>query len=66
MYYWGRDRRLTAVMLLLVVVSLFNTANSYASHDDACSSEWHVTGYFTPVESDYLQTDKTKINIERL
>lgn len=53
-------------MLLLVVVSLFNTANSYASHDEACSSAWYVTGYFTPVESDYPQSDKTKINIERL
>ena len=66
MYFRGRDRRLPAVMLFLIVFLLFNTANSYASHDEACSSAWHVTGYFTPVESDYLQTDKTKINIEKL
>jgi len=53
-------------MLLLLVVSLFNTINSYASHEEACTNSWQVTGYFTPVESDYIQTQKTKINIEKL
>jgi 3D (Asp-Asp-Asp) domain-containing protein len=66
LFFWGEGRRLYAVMLLLIVVSLFNSRYSYASHEESCSSKWHVTGYFTPLEVDYPQADKIKINIEKL
>ena len=53
-------------MLLLAVVLLFTTRYSNASHEETCTSQWYVTGYFTPVEADYPQTRKTKINIEKM
>ena len=65
MYFWGRVRRLEAVMGLLIVVSLFISRYTYASHEETCTSQWHVTGYFTPVEVDYPQAEKIKINIEK-
>ena len=66
LFFWGRVlRRLRAVVGLLAVVSLFISRYSDASHDEACTSQWHVTGYFTPVEVDYPQTEKIRINIEK-
>lgn len=53
-------------MVLFAAVLSFNAANSYAAHDASCSSKWYVTGYFTPVELDYPQSDTLKIKIEKL
>ncbi len=64
MYFQGRDQRFHAVTLLLIIVSLLFSRFSYATFKESCSSQWVVTGYFTPVEEDYLQADKIKINVE--
>jgi 3D (Asp-Asp-Asp) domain-containing protein len=66
LYFRGRDQRSFAVTMLLIIISLFFSRFSYATHDEACSSQWYVTGYFTPVEEDYPQTNKIKINVEKL
>jgi len=53
-------------MLLPIVAALFITCNIHASHEESCSPQWYVTGYFTPVETDYSQTAQIKINIEKM
>lgn len=51
----------------LFIVLLFSSIRvSHATHDDACSSQWRVTGYFTPVEMEYPQTEQTPIIIESM
>ena len=60
------NRNNVAVQLLLLVVSLFISIHGYASHEAECSSQWYVTGYFTPIEEDYPQSDKTIITVEKL
>ncbi len=64
MYFKGRDQRCHAVKLLLIIVSLLFSCFNYATAEETCSSQWLVTGYFTPVEEDYPQLDKIKINVE--
>ncbi len=63
--YLGRRERLLAVGLIIVISMLF-TRFAFATHEGACSSEWKVTGYFTPIELDYPQTNQIQINIEGL
>lgn len=29
-----------------------------------CSEGWRITGYFTPIETDYMSEDKTEVDIE--
>ena len=29
-----------------------------------CSEGWRITGYFTPVETDYMSEDKTEVDVE--
>lgn len=53
-------------VILLVILSFFNSHAAYSSHEESCSSAWHVTGYFTPIEAEYSQSDKVKIKIEKL
>jgi 3D (Asp-Asp-Asp) domain-containing protein len=64
-FFLEKNRQLALISLLFLVLSLFSSA-SFATHDSACSQQWYVTGYFTPVELDYPQYDLTKINIEKL
>ena len=64
MSLWERYRRSTTPVLLLIVISQFHSSNSYAAHEEACSAQWQVTGYFTPVEKDYPQTERTSIKVE--
>jgi 3D (Asp-Asp-Asp) domain-containing protein len=52
--------------LLLIIVSLLFSRFSFATHEEACSSQWYVTGYFTPIEEDYSQTNKIKIKVEKM
>lgn len=65
MVFRGRGRH-SAIIGMLIVVSLLFSRFSQASHEESCSSQWHITGYFTPVELDYPQADKIKINIAQL
>ena len=59
-------RRLRAFKGLLVVVSRFISRYSDASHEEVCTSQWYVTSYFTPVEVDYPQAERIRINIEKV
>ncbi len=54
---------MAAVIGLLIVVSLFISRDTYAIHEESCTSQWHITGYFTPLEVDYPQAEKIKIGI---
>lgn len=49
----------------MLVISILFSPSSHAIHEESCSSQWYVTGYFTPVENDYSQADTIKINIEK-
>lgn len=49
---------------LFIVVSFFISRAAYASHEESCSSQWYITGYFTPLEVDYPQAEKIKIKIK--
>lgn len=51
---------------LMLVNFLIFSPFSFANHDSACSTKWRVTGYFTPIESEYSQTKQTEINVEQL
>lgn len=50
---------------LLLIISILFSRSGHASHEDSCSSQWYVTGYFTPVEFDYSQAEQISINIEQ-
>jgi 3D (Asp-Asp-Asp) domain-containing protein len=63
---FGEKSRHIAIVCLLIIVSLLFSRFSNASNEESCSSKWRVTGYFTPVELDYPQAEKIKINIEQL
>jgi len=58
--------RRSAIFGVVIVGILLFSRFSHASHEESCSSQWHITGYFTPVELDYPQADKIKINVEKL
>jgi len=64
--YIGWKARQLVLLGFLTVASLPFCRFAIASHEDDCSSQWNVTGYFTPVELDYPQADQTQINIEQL
>ena len=66
MVFCGKGRCLAIMGLLIVVSMLFSRFSNAASYEESCSSQWYVTGYFTPVELDYSQADKIKINVEQL
>ncbi len=66
MYFWGRDQHRVAAPMLLIIVSLLFSRFCFATHDESCSSQWYVTGYYTPIEEDYPQTNKIKINVEKM
>lgn len=61
----ARTERYIAVCLFIVLSTLFSRF-AVAAHDQACSSKWYVTGYFTPIELDYSQAEQVEINIEKL
>lgn len=63
MYLAKKECRLA--LGLLIAASLLFSRFASATHEEACSSQWHVTGYFTPIESDYPQTEQSQINIEQ-
>ncbi len=60
-----RSERRIAVSLFIVVLISFSRF-AIAAHDQTCSSQWHVTGYFTPIELDYPEEEQIEINIEKL
>ncbi|NOG60030.1 MAG: hypothetical protein HND53_05975 [Proteobacteria bacterium] len=60
----GRKRHF--VVYLLIVFTVLSSRFTFATHDETCSSQWRVTGYFTPVEMDYSQTEQIQIYIEAL
>jgi 3D (Asp-Asp-Asp) domain-containing protein len=64
LYFQGREQCCHVVTLSLIIVSLLFSCFSYAAPEETCSSQWFVTGYFTPVEEDYPQLEKIKINVE--
>jgi 3D (Asp-Asp-Asp) domain-containing protein len=61
----GRRKQLFAVSFLIFIYFLTGRF-ALAMHDDACSSKWRVTGYFTPVELDYSQSEQAQISIEKM
>ncbi len=63
MYLGTRERQLA--VNLFIVISILSSRFAFATHEEACSSQWRVTGYFTPVELDYPQTAQIRINIEQ-
>lgn len=65
MYFRERDQRCYAATVLLIIVSLLFSRISFATHEEVCSSQWYVTGYYTPVEEDFPQADKIKITVEK-
>jgi 3D (Asp-Asp-Asp) domain-containing protein len=63
LYLGKKNRHLFPGFLL--VVSLLLSHFAFATHEEECSSQWRVTGYFTPVESDYPQSKQIQINVEQ-
>ncbi len=61
----GRKAPHLALLGLFITVSILSSRFVLASHDEVCSSQWHVTGYFTPVEVDYSQSELSQVHIER-
>jgi len=61
LFFSRRLRHLAIPGFLTLLFSHF----TYASQEEVCSSQWHVTGYFTPVERDYSQAEKIQIKIEQ-
>lgn len=55
-----------AILGLFITVSILSSRFALASHDEVCSSQWRVTGYFTPLEIDYSRTELSQIYIEKL
>ena len=64
MLYFKKNRQFTQISLTLITLFTFNS-HSFANHDSSCSPKWRVTGYFTPIETEYSQTEQTQISVEK-
>ena len=51
---------------LILISQFFLSPASFANHDSACSPQWRVTGYFTPIELEYPQKEQTQISVEKI
>jgi 3D (Asp-Asp-Asp) domain-containing protein len=60
-----KSRKTGLVLRYLVFLSVSISQTVFATHDTACSSQWRVTGYFTPVEADYSQEQQKQIYVEK-
>lgn len=54
-------KSLKSISTVFVIVLLLNAC---ALHKGTCSGNWTITGYFTPIESDYPSSPKQKIYIK--
>ena len=51
---------------LLLILSSLIPLTALAAEKVSCSNNWTVTGYFTPIESDYSRSSIRKIKIRQL